>query len=126
VTISVGISAADTHDSQGLKPLAWYPADPLAARPASPPPEARCTATRATTTPSHAASCAAAGPPRASPRRGIKRSDPLGQHRRLVEHAAAWLNEAHRLHCRCERKATRSPAFVGLAATLICHRKLTK
>ncbi|GAA2437703.1 hypothetical protein GCM10010191_60840 [Actinomadura vinacea] len=55
-------------------------------------------------------------------RRGIESSDRLGRHRWVVERTVSWLNGCRRLHRRYERKPEHFPAFVGIAATLICHR----
>ncbi|MEU6035911.1 IS5/IS1182 family transposase, partial [Actinomadura sp. NPDC047616] len=38
----------------------------------------------------------------------------------------SWLNGFRRLHRRYERKAEHFLAFAGIAAALICHRRLTK
>ncbi|WP_327303309.1 transposase [Streptomyces sp. NBC_01298] len=48
-----------------------------------------------------------------------------GRHRWVVERTVSWLAGCRRLHRRYERKAEHFLAFVGIAATLICHRRLT-
>ncbi len=50
----------------------------------------------------------------------------VGRHRWQVERTMAWPAGCRRLHRRYERKAEHFPAFVGIACTLICYRKLTK
>ncbi|MFC0039630.1 IS5 family transposase [Actinomadura rayongensis] len=58
--------------------------------------------------------------------RGIERSNRLGRHRWVVERTVSWLNGFRRLHRRYERRPEHFLAFVGIAAALICHRRLTK
>ncbi|WP_242619923.1 IS5 family transposase [Actinomadura fibrosa] len=59
-------------------------------------------------------------------RRGIESSQRLGRHRWVVERTVSWFNGFRRLHRRYERKPEHFLAFVGIAAALICHRRLTK
>lgn len=124
--LSIGISAANTHDSQGLDPLVR----------GIPPIRSR------------------RGPRRRRPaklqadkgyyydylrrwlrgrnivpriaRKGIEPSQRLGHHRWTVERTVAWLAGCRRLHRRYERKAGHFPAFAGIAATLICYRRLSR
>ncbi|MFB7577260.1 transposase [Streptomyces sp. NPDC056165] len=49
---------------------------------------------------------------------------PAGRHRWTVERTVAWLSGCRRLHRRYERKAEHFLAFAGIAATLICYRRL--
>jgi transposase len=93
----------------------------MAAWPAPAPPQPSCTATRATTTPTWGAGYAGG-----ASRRGIESSDRLGRHRWVVGRAVSWLSGCRRLHRRYERKPEHFLAFVGIAATLICHRRLAK
>ncbi|GAA1200210.1 hypothetical protein GCM10009578_046540 [Streptomyces rhizosphaericus] len=58
-------------------------------------------------------------------RKGIESSQQLGRHRRVVERTVSWLAGCRRLHRRYERKVGNVLAFVGIAADLICHRRLT-
>ncbi|SCF68618.1 Transposase DDE domain-containing protein [Streptomyces sp. Ncost-T10-10d] len=58
--------------------------------------------------------------------KGIESSTRLGRHRWVVERTVSWLAGCRRLHRRYERKPEHFLAFVGIAATLICHRRLTK
>ncbi len=57
-------------------------------------------------------------------RKGIESSQRLGHHRWTVERTVAWLAGCRRLHRRYERKAEHFLAFAGIAATLICVRRL--
>ncbi|MEU6482395.1 IS5 family transposase [Streptomyces sp. NPDC047017] len=59
-------------------------------------------------------------------RRGIEASDRLGRHRWVVERTMSWLNGCRRLHRRYERKPEHFLAFAGIASTLICYRRITK
>ncbi|MET7909765.1 transposase, partial [Streptomyces avermitilis] len=59
-------------------------------------------------------------------RKGIESSKRLGRHRWVVERTVSWLAGCRRLHRRYERKAEHFLAFAGIAAALICHRRLTK
>ncbi|WAU82663.1 IS5 family transposase [Streptomyces sp. Qhu-G9] len=58
-------------------------------------------------------------------RRGIEFSQRLGRHRWVVERTVSWLSGCRRLHRRYERKPEHFLAFTAIAATLICHRRLT-
>jgi transposase len=42
----------------------------------------------------------------------------------VVERTVSWLSDCRRLHRRYERKPEHFLAFVGIAATLICRRRL--
>jgi transposase len=50
----------------------------------------------------------------------------LGQHRWKIERSLAWLFGYRRLTVRYERKGSHFLAFLGLAATLTCYKKLNK
>ena len=57
-------------------------------------------------------------------RRGIDTSERLGRHRQKIERILAWFTGYRRLTIRYERKASLYGAFLSLAATLICWKKL--
>jgi transposase len=59
-------------------------------------------------------------------RKGIETSKRLGQHRWVIERTIAWLFNYRRLSIRYERKANHFTAFLTLAATLTCYKKLAK
>ncbi|WP_433232805.1 IS5 family transposase [Actinomadura formosensis] len=124
--LSVGISAAGTHDKLALEPLVRGIAPirsrhgPRRRRPAKlhgdkgyDYADLRRWLHRRGITPRIA-------------RRGIESSDRLGRHRWVVERTVSWLSGCRRLHRRYERKPEHFLAFVGIAATLICHRRLAK
>jgi transposase len=124
--LSVGISGANMHDSLGLKPLVRG-ITPIRSR---------------------------RGPRRRRPaklhadkgydydhlrrwlrqwgirhriaRKGIESSQRLGRHRWVVERTVSWLAGCRRLHRRYECKAEHFLGFVGIAAALICYRRLAR
>lgn len=124
--LSVGISAANTHDKLALEPLvrgiapirSWR--GPRRRRPAKLHGDKgydytdlrRWLRGRGIT-------------PRIA-RRGIESSDRLGRYRWVVERTVSWLSGCRRLHRRYERKAEHFLAFTSIACTLICYRRLTK
>ncbi|WP_337192420.1 IS5 family transposase [Streptomyces sp. YIM 132580] len=60
-------------------------------------------------------------------RKGVEPSQRLGRrHRWTVERTMAWLAGCRRLHRRYEREADHFLAFTSIACTLICYRRLTK
>jgi transposase len=59
-------------------------------------------------------------------RKGIETGDKLGRHRWVIERTLAWLTGYQRLTLRYERHASHFPAFLTLAATVTCYKKLTK
>jgi transposase len=59
-------------------------------------------------------------------RRSIESSSRLRRYRWVVERTVSWLSICRRLHRRYEHKPEHFLAFVGIAAALICHRRLAK
>jgi transposase len=59
-------------------------------------------------------------------RKGVESSEKLGRHRWVIERTIAWLTGYRRLTLRYERNASHFLAFITLAATLTCYKKLTK
>jgi transposase len=59
-------------------------------------------------------------------RRGIETSTRLGRHRWIIERSFAWLTGYRRLTIRYERSARLFAAFLTLAATLTCYKKLAR
>ncbi|MGC0423343.1 transposase [Embleya sp. AB8] len=124
--ISIGISGADTHDSQALIPLVEG-IPPIRSRRG---PRRRKPAKlhgdkaydhrfiRAYLRKRHIAHRIG--------RRGVDSSRRLGRHRWVVERTVAWLNAFRRLHRRYEVKAAHFGAFVSIAAALICYRRYAK
>lgn len=122
--LSMGISAANTHDSQGLEPLVR----------SIPPIRSHRGSRRRRPAKLHADTGydydylrrwlrARNIVPRIA-RKGIESSRRLGRHRWTVERTVAWLAGCRRLHRRYEQKAAHFLAFAGIAAALICYRRL--
>jgi transposase len=59
-------------------------------------------------------------------RKGTEVSGKLGRHRWVIERTLAWLIGYRRLTLRYERNASHFLAFLTLAATITCYKKLTK
>jgi hypothetical protein len=57
-------------------------------------------------------------------RRGVESSQRLGRHRGVIERSLAWLTGDRRLTLRDERSARLCTAFLTLAATLTCDKRL--
>ncbi len=124
VPLSLGISAANTHDSLGLQPLVR----------GIPPIRSRRGPRRRRPAKLHADKGYDYGHLRTwlrdrgiRPRiagKGIESSQRLGRHRWVVERTVSWLAGCRRLHRRYERKAEHFLAFVGIATALISYRKL--
>jgi transposase len=128
IPLAVGLSAANTHDSQLLEPT--VDAVPAVIGPRGRPgrprrrpaklhgdkgydfPDCRRMLRRRGITPRIA-------------RRGIESSNRLGRHRWKVERSLAWLLANRRLTVRYERRADILTAFLHLACALICVRRLT-
>jgi IS5 family transposase len=127
IPLAVGLSAANTHDSQLLEQL-------VDAVPAVIGPRGRPGRPRRRPTKLHAdkgydfATCRQAlrrrGITPRIARRGVESSQRLGQHRWKVERSLAWLLANRRLTVRHERRADILTAFLHLASALICARRL--
>ncbi|WP_208026400.1 IS5 family transposase [Streptomyces sp. Tu 3180] len=124
--LSIGISAADLHDSQALIPLVR----------GIPPIRSRRGPRRRRPGKLHGDKgydyrhlrrwLASRGIRHRLARKGIESSRHLGRHRWVVERTVSWLSGCRRLHRRYERKPEHFLAFTAIAATLICHRRLAK
>ncbi|WP_245883001.1 IS5 family transposase [Streptomyces hyaluromycini] len=123
--LSIGISAANLHDSQALIPLVR----------GIPPIRSRRGPRRRRPGKLHGDKgydyrhlrrrLSSRGIRHRLARKGIESSRRLGRHRWVVERTASWLSGCQRLHRRYERKPEHFLAFTAIAATLICHRRLT-
>lgn len=124
--LSIGISGANMHDSQGLEPLVR----------GIPPVRSRRGPRRRKPGKLHGDKgydyrhlrqwLRSRGITHRIARRGVDSSERLGRHRWVVERSMSWLAGCRRLHRRYERKAEHFLAFAGIAATLICYRRLAK
>jgi transposase len=125
--LAVGLSAANTHDSQLLEQL-------VDAVPAIIGPQGRPGRPRRRPTKLHAdkgydyPTCRRVlrrrGITPRIARRSVESSQRLGRHRWKVERSLAWLVANRRLTVRYERRADMLSALLHLACTLICVRKL--
>lgn len=59
-------------------------------------------------------------------REGIESSERLGRRRRVIEHTMSWLTGYRKLNHRYERQPRNYLAFLGLAATLCCYKRLLR
>lgn len=124
--ISVGISAANTHDSEALRPLVnAIPAIRSRRRPRRRK-LAKLHADKAYDVPALRVWLRRRGIIPRIARKGIESSDKLGQHRWVIERSIAWLLGYRRLGIRYERKATHFLACLTLAAAIACYKKIRK
>ena len=121
-----GVSAANTHDSQALKPL-FMAIPPIRSRRGPRrrrPGKAR--ADKGYDFPELRAWLRSRGIVPRIARRGIDTGERLGRHRWKIERTIAWLTGYRRLTIRYERHSHLYAAFVSLAATITCYKKLTQ
>ncbi|GAB3116883.1 hypothetical protein GCM10027160_26550 [Streptomyces calidiresistens] len=59
-------------------------------------------------------------------RKGVESSQRLGRQRWKIERTIAWLVGYRRLSPRYERHSPNYPAFLGLATTLVCYKRLRR
>jgi transposase len=122
----VGISAANVHDSEGLKPHGRGPQtqhDPYRGRYFKP---WRLHAEKAYDVPhlrrwlwgKHIGVRIA--------HKGTESSERLGRRRRVIERTLSWLSGYHRLNPRYERNPRNYLAFLGLAAALCRYKRLVR
>ncbi|MFF9839230.1 IS5 family transposase [Streptomyces sp. NPDC013740] len=122
--LSVGISAANLHDSQALIPLVK----------GIPPIRSRRGPRRRRPGKLHADKgydyshlrrwLRKPGITHHIARKGVESSQRLGRHRWTIERTMSWLAGSRRLHRRYERKAEHFLAFTAIACTFICLRRL--
>jgi transposase len=126
IPLAVGVSAANTHDSQALQPLVMgIPAvrsrrGPRRCRPA------KLHADKAYDLPAMRVWLRRRGIIPRIARKGIDSSQRLGRHRWVIERTVAWLFGYRRLTIRYERHGHLFCAFLTLAAALTCYKKLAK
>ena len=127
IPLAVGVSGANTHDSLALKPLVkGIPAvrsrrGPRRRRPS------KLRADKAYPLPADTlAWLRKRGIVPRIARPGIESSQRLGRHHWKIGRSISRLFGYRRLTIRYERKGSHFPAFLGLAATLTCYKKLAK
>ena len=59
-------------------------------------------------------------------RKGVESGQRLGRHRWVIERTMAWLAGYRRLSPRYERHPRNYLAFLGLAAALVCYKRLIR
>lgn len=124
--MTVGISAANTHDSHALKPLVnALPAIRSRRGPRRRKP-AKLHADKAYDIPALRDWLRQRRIIPRIARKSIESTEKLGKHRWVIERSIAWLTGYRRLTIRYERKASHYLAFLTLAATITCHKKLAK
>lgn len=127
--LAVGVSAANTHDSEALKPLVnAIPAIPAIRSRRGPRRRkpAKLHADKAYDIPALHTWLRRRGIIPRIARKGLNSSTTLGKHRWVIERSIAWLLGYRRLTIRYERKATHFPAFLTLGAAITSYKKLTK
>jgi transposase len=127
IPLTVGLSAANTHDSQLLEPL--VDAIPAVIGPRGRPGRphrrpAKLHADKGYDDPICRRVLRHRGISPRIARRGVESSQRLGRHRWKVERSLAWLLANRRLTVRYERRADIVTALLHLACALICARKL--
>ncbi|MFC5150106.1 IS5 family transposase, partial [Streptomyces aureoversilis] len=122
----VGVSAANTHDSEALKPMvAGHQTrhDPYRGRYFKP---QRLHADKAYDIPHLRKWLRGKRIGVRIARKGIKSSERLGRRRRVIERTMSWLTGYRRLTVRYERHPRNYLAFLGLAAAICCYKRLVR
>jgi IS5 family transposase len=127
IPLAVGLSAANTHDSQLLEQL--VDAVPAVIGPRGRPGRprrrpAKLHADKGYDFPACRRGLRRRGITPRIARRGVESSQRLGRHRWKVERSLVWLLANRRLTVRYERRADILRALLHLAWALICARKL--
>ncbi|MGY4984768.1 IS5 family transposase [Streptomyces nigrescens] len=122
----VGISAGNTHDSEGLKPMvAGHQTrhDPHRGRYLKP---QRLHADKAYDRADLRKWLRGKRIGVRIARKGIESSERLGRRRWVIERTMSWLSGYRRLSPRYERHSRNYLAFLGLAAALCCYKRLVR
>ena len=122
----VGISAANTHDSQGLKPMVAglrTRHDPYRGWHYKP---GKLHADKAYDIPDLRKWLRGKRIGVRIARKGIESSERLGRRRWVIERTMSWLTGYRRLNHRYERHSRNYLAFLGLAAALCCYKRLVR
>jgi transposase len=127
IPLAVGLSAANSHDSQLLEQLVDAVLSIIGPRGRPGRPRKRPVklhADKGYDFPGCRRALRRRGISPRIARRGVESSQRLGRHRWKVERSLAWLLANRRLTIRYERRADILTAFLHLACVLICARKL--
>ncbi|WP_447008404.1 IS5 family transposase [Saccharothrix isguenensis] len=126
IPLAVGVSAANLHDSQALKPMLMAiprirsRRGPRRFRPA------KLRADKAYDIDHLRRWVRQRGIIPRIARKGIESSQRLGRHRWVIERTISWLTGYRRLTIRYERQADNYCGFLTFAATLTCFKRLNK
>ena len=124
--VLVGVSAGNTHDSQGLKPMSaalHMRHDPENGHRHKP---GKLHADKAYDIPELRRWLRGERIGVRIARKGIDSNQRLGRHRWVIERTLSWLSGYRRLNIRYERQPRNYLAFLGLAATLCCYKRLLR
>lgn len=122
----VGVSAGNTHDSQGLKPMIeghQTRHDPHRGRYFKP---QRLHADKAYDRPDLRKWLRGKRIGVRIARKGIESSERLGRRRGVIERTMSWLSGYRRLSPRYERDHRNYLAFLGLAAAICCYKRYVR
>jgi transposase len=122
----VGVSAGNTYDSEGLKPMIaglQTRHDPDRGRHYKP---GKLHADKAYDRPDLRRWLRGKRIGVRIAREGIESSERSGRHRWVIERTMAWLTGYRRLTIRYERHSRNHLAFLGLAAALCCYKRLIR
>jgi transposase len=122
----VGLSAANTHDSQGLKPMVaglQTRHDPHRGWNFKP---GKLHADKAYDVPDLRKWLRGKRIGVRIARKGIESSERLGRRRWVIERTMSWLTGYRRLNHRYERHPRNYLTFLGLAAALCCYKRLVR
>lgn len=126
IPLTVGVSAANTHDSHALGPLVQaLPAIRSRRGPRRRKP-GKLHADKAYDSAEIRSWLGGRGIGVRIARKGVESGERLGRHRWVVERTFSWLGGFRRLNVRYERKGAHFLAFLTLAAAITCHKKLAK
>jgi transposase len=123
--LRVGLSAANTHDSHGLKPMVAHFHVGHEDHSAGSKPQ-RLHADKAYDLPDLRRWLHGKRIGVRIARKGIESSERLGRRRWVIERTMSWLSRYRRLSPRYERHPRNYLAFLGLAAALCCYKHLLK
>ena len=123
--LRVGLSAANTHDSQALKPMLSHFHMGHESHAADSKPQ-RLHADKAYDVPHLRRWLWGKRIGVRIARKGIDSSERLGRRRWVIERTMSWLTGYRRLNHRYERKPGNYLAFLGLASALCCYKRFLK
>ncbi len=122
----VGVSAANLHDSQALKPLLMALPEIRSRRGPRRRRPVKLRADKAYHSAEHLAWLRQRGITPRIARPGIESGERLGRHRWKIERTLAWLFGYRRLTIRYEHHSHLFAAFLTLAAAITCYKKLAQ